>query len=108
VEVKNVIIAQVSTAPLGTGSTSISGFVAEAIKTLRQSGLRFTITPMGTILEAKNMRELFEAIEKCHEALFKAGAKRVYTIILIDDRRDVERTMFDKVKSVEEKLKSQD
>jgi len=102
-----VIIAQVSTAPLGTGSTSISNFVAEAVKALGLSGLKYTITPMGTILEAKNMKELFEAIEQCHEALFKAGAKRVYTVILIDDRRDVERTMFDKVKSVEEKLKPQ-
>ncbi len=103
-----MIIAQVSIAPLGTTSTSISSFVAEAIGTFRQTGLRYTITPMGTILEAKDMKELFDAIEKCHEALFKAGAKRLYTVILIDDRRDVERTMFDKVKSVEEKLKSQD
>lgn len=33
-----------------------------------------------------------------------AGAKRVYTVILIDDRRNVEKGMLDKVKSVQEKL----
>ncbi|MCS7139884.1 MAG: MTH1187 family thiamine-binding protein [Candidatus Nezhaarchaeota archaeon] len=102
-----MIIAQVSVSPIGTGSTSISNFVAEAVRVLKRSGLNFTITPMGTILEAKNLKELFEAIESCHNALFNAGAKRVYTVILIDDRRDIERTMFDKVKSVEEKLKGQ-
>ncbi|MDI9619539.1 MAG: MTH1187 family thiamine-binding protein [Candidatus Nezhaarchaeota archaeon] len=102
-----MVIAQVSTSPLGTSSTSLSGYVAEAVKIIRSSRLNFTITPMGTVIEAGSLKDLFEVIEKCHESLFRAGAKRVYTVLLIDDRRDVERTMYDKVKSLEEKLKSQ-
>jgi len=101
------VIAQVALTPIGTSSTSISSFIAEAIKSLKELKVKHMLTPMGTIIEANNLKELFEAIEKCHEALFKAGAKRVYAVVLIDDRRDVERTMLDKVKSVEEKLSKQ-
>ena len=99
-----MIVAQISTIPIGTESTSISGFVAEAVRALKASGLKVMVTPTGTVVEAKNLWELFRAIEKCHEALCNAGAKRVYMVILIDDRRDVEKGMLDKVKSVQEKL----
>lgn len=99
-----MIIAQVSVTPIGTGSTSISSFVAEAVKVLRDSSLNVVVTSMGTIVEVENLEKLFKAVEKCHEVLYKAGAKRIYTIIIIDDRRDVERRIDDKVKSIEEKL----
>ncbi|NHW44793.1 MAG: MTH1187 family thiamine-binding protein, partial [Candidatus Verstraetearchaeota archaeon] len=63
-----MIVAQISTIPIGTESTSISGFVAEAVKALKASGLKVMVTPTGTVVEAKNLWELFRAVEKCHEA----------------------------------------
>lgn len=99
-----LIVAQASIIPVGTGSTSISSFVAEAVKTLKKSELNIMITPMGTLIEAEDLESIFKAIEECHEALHKIGVKRIYTLVLIDDRRDVERNMADKVRSVEEKL----
>jgi uncharacterized protein YqgV (UPF0045/DUF77 family) len=39
-----------------------------------------------------------------HEAIFKAGAKRVVTDIKIDDRRDEPRKMEDKVEKVKREL----
>lgn len=99
-----MIVAQVSIIPIGTGSTSISSFIAEAVKALKESGLDLMITPMGTVVEAKDLKSIFKAVEKCHEALHKVGVKRIYTLILIDDRSDVDRSMVDKVRSVEEKL----
>ena len=39
-----------------------------------------------------------------HEAPFAEGARRVSTLIKIDDRRDKEQTLEGKVRSVTEKL----
>ena len=45
-------IAEVSIVPIGTATTSVSDFVAGAVSILKNSGLRFELTAMGTILKA--------------------------------------------------------
>jgi uncharacterized protein (TIGR00106 family) len=96
-------IVQFSVVPLGTGSTSISPYVAQVHKVLQQSGVKHTLTPMGTVLEGP-LPQLLEAIQKCHEVPFDQGAQRVMTLINIDDRRDKAATAAGKMKSVEDKL----
>lgn len=96
-------IIQFSVVPLGTGGTSISPYVAQVHQVLQNSGVKHTLTPMGTVLEGPLPR-LMEAIQKCHEVPFEQGAQRVMTLINIDDRRDKEATAAGKVKSVEDKL----
>ncbi|RLE00057.1 MAG: thiamine-binding protein, partial [Aquificota bacterium] len=44
-------VAEVTVVPLGTGSPSLSVYVAKALKILEQSGLKYQLTPMGTIIE---------------------------------------------------------
>lgn len=99
----NKIIAEVSIIPLGWG-TSISSLVAEAVKVLQESGLKYQLTSMGTIIEG-TWGEVMDTIQKMHEKVFQTGALRVSTSIKIDDRRDGrEVSMERKVKAVEEKL----
>lgn len=100
---KRKVIVQFSTSPVGEG-VSLSSFVAEALKEVERSGLRFQLTPMATVLEADTLNEAVEVILKAHEAIFQAGAKRVVTDIKIDDRRDEPRKMEDKVEKVMKKL----
>ena len=97
-------IAEVTIAPLGTGSPSVSRYVAECHKVLAQEkGLKYQLTPMSTIIEGE-LDRILEAVRKMHEVPFAAGAMRVSTSIKIDDRRDKELTMAGKIQSVEEKL----
>ncbi len=97
-------IAEVTIAPLGTGSPSVSRYVAECHKVLAQEkGLKYQLTPMSTIIEG-DLDRILEAVRKMHEVPFAAGAMRVSTSIKIDDRRDKELTMAGKIQSVEEKL----
>jgi len=93
------VIVQFSTAPVGN-KVSISRFVSAALKEVDNSGLRYQLTPMSTVLEADTLREAVEVIFKAHEAVFQAGANRVVTDIKIDDRRDTPRRMEDKVEKV--------
>lgn len=97
-------VVEVSITPLGTGTPSVSGYVAQAHTVLRASGLAHQLTPMGTILEGE-LDLILATIRRMQEAVFDAGAVRVSTLIKIDDRRDrPEHTMAGKVKSVEDKL----
>lgn len=99
----HIIIVEVSIIPLGSG-TSISSLVAEAVKVLQESGLKYQLTSMGTIIEGY-WGEVMDTIQKMHEKLFQSGALRVSTSIKIDDRRDGKGVSMErKVKAVEEKL----
>jgi uncharacterized protein (TIGR00106 family) len=97
------VIVQFSTAPVGEG-VGVSSFVAEALKIVEGSGMRYQLTPMATVLETNCVNEALEVILKAHEAVFRAGAKRVVTDIKIDDRRDEPRKMEDKVEKVRGQL----
>jgi uncharacterized protein (TIGR00106 family) len=99
-ERKMSLIVEFASVPLGTGSTSLSGYVSEACRVVEASGLPYRITPMGTIIEAPSFREAMGVIARAHEALFEVGATRVSTIIKVDDRRDKKRRMGDKVQAL--------
>ncbi|WP_297552042.1 MTH1187 family thiamine-binding protein [Thermococcus sp.] len=97
-----MVIVEFVIVPLG--EKSLSRYVAEVIKLLERKGVKYQLTPMATIIETKTVREAFDIIEEAHELMFNLGAERVSTTIRIDDKRDRERHMEDKVKSVLEKV----
>jgi len=96
-------IMEITVVPVGTGSTSLSGFVAEVVRTLDDTGLKYQITPMGTVVEGE-LALLLATAARMHEKPFTMGAKRVATTIKIDDRRDKPLSMEAKVRAVAEKL----
>ncbi len=96
-------LMEISVVPLGTGSTSLGKYVAEIKTYLEKKGIPHTLTDMGTIIEGE-ISELLSIARELHEMPFKAGAKRVYTNIRIDDRRDKETHLGEKVKRVIERI----
>ncbi len=99
-----MISAEITIIPIGTSGTSLSQYIAAAVSALDEVGIKYEVSGMGTLMETNNPEELFKAIKAAHEAVFTEGANRVATSIKIDDRRDTERTMKDKVTSVKKKL----
>ena len=94
-------IVAVSLSPVGEG-TSVSRYVAAALRVLRaQDRVRHRTDPMFTTLEG-DLDEIFALIRRMQEAVFETGAERVSTVIKIDDRRDREVRMEDKVRAVGE------
>ncbi len=93
-----------SITPLGTGTPSVSKYVAGVERILRSSGLGHQLTAMGTIIEG-DLDAILKVVRQMHEHPFSEGAVRVSTFIKIDDRRDKEHTIAGKIRSVEEKLK---
>ncbi len=96
-------IVELSIVPVGIESTSVSSYVAGAIRVLEKTSLEFELTAMGTIISG-NLDDIIKTIRQMHESCFEAGAMRVLTQIRIDDRRDREGGIEQKVRSVREKL----
>ncbi len=95
-----MIIAEVSIAPLGVG-TSVSKYVKEAVSVLKESGLTVRVGGMSTTIEAPNLDILFELIKKAEAAEINAGAQRVLITLKIDDRRDKDATIMSKISAVD-------
>ena len=95
-------VVEVSIIPLGTGTPSMSRYVADALRVLKESNLKYELTAMGTIIEG-DLDEVLKWIRKMHEVPFGEGVKRVVTTIEIDDRRDKELTIEGKVRAVKSK-----
>lgn len=94
------IIAELTTFPIGIG-TSLSKYVKEAAKEIDSyKGIRVIHHPMGTVIEAESLDQIFDVSKLAHEAILKAGASRVLTQLRIDDRRDKPRKMEDKVAAI--------
>jgi len=96
-------IVELSIVPIGVEGTSLSSYVAGAIKVLEKTGLKFELTAMGTIISG-NLDDIINAIRQMHESCFASGAMRVLTQIRIDDRRDKAGSTEQKIRSVREKL----
>lgn len=96
-------VCSVTIVPMGKES-SVSDILAKCIKVLDDyPELEHEITPMSTQIEGP-LDQILEAVEDMHEAAFEDGASRVYTFITLDDRRDKEQTLEERVTVVEEKL----
>ena len=96
-------IVAVSISPVGSG-VGVSEYVAAALAVVRgQDRIRYRLDPMFTTLEG-DLGEIYALIQQMQEAVFAVGAVRVGTVIKIDDRRDREVRMEDKVAAVEERL----
>lgn len=97
---KQPVIVEIAIVPLGTGTTSLSQYVARCLDVVKQApDVSYQLTAMGTIIQGPIERVL-DLAQKMHEAPFAMGAKRVLTTIKIDDRRDKLATIESKVKAV--------
>lgn len=101
-----MITADFAIVPVGSKDTECKDYVTAAVQAIKDSGLNYQLTGMGTQIEADNLKELYDAITTAQEAVFKIGVGRVYTIIKVDDRRDLDnRTLNVKIDTVNEMLK---
>lgn len=99
------VIVEFSIIPMGEG-TSVSKIIAHAVKELENMGVKHELTPMCTIFETDSVEEALRIVRAAHEAVFKQGVKRAITLVKIDDRRDVDRKMEDKVESLKKAVEN--
>ncbi|MCB4204646.1 MTH1187 family thiamine-binding protein [Deferribacteraceae bacterium V6Fe1] len=94
-------MAYVSITPLDKGE-SVSQYVSKAVKVIKESGLEWQLTPMGTIVAGETTKEVLNVINDAVEAL--EDCNRISISIKIDYRKNREGKLTDKVDSVMKKL----
>ena len=100
-----MITADLCIIPMGIEEAGLGEYIAKAAQIIEESGLNYQITAMGTQIETDNLKKLYEVCEEVQKSIFEMGVPRVYTVLKIDDRRDKEnRTLEEKVKSVEKRM----
>jgi uncharacterized protein (TIGR00106 family) len=94
------VVAEIKIVPLGTATTSLSGYVAACLEVVEKApDIRYELTAMGTVVQGEIGRVL-ELAREMHEVPFAMGAARVLTTISIDDRRDRPLSIQGKVQAV--------
>jgi uncharacterized protein (TIGR00106 family) len=100
-----LIIAELSIVPVGTSSTGLSDYISKAVQAIKDAGVKYQLHSMGTIFEVGEIEKAFKIAKSAHEAVIKAGAKRVLTMLRIDQRLDRPRGMEERVQRVACKVK---
>ena len=91
-----MIIGEISTAPLDKG-IHLHEYVKAAVSAIKNTGVKYKTSAMSTTFEAKDLDEFLRVVRDAHNAIINLGSQRVYTIVKIDDRRDVDATMETKL-----------
>jgi uncharacterized protein (TIGR00106 family) len=89
---------------LGRAQVSASRYIAEIQRRLAaQDRVRYRLHAMGTSLEGTTA-DILAVVAELHAVPFDLGLPRVYTVLKLDERRDREQSLEDKVTSVERLL----
>ena len=92
--------ADLTVIALGRADASASQYIAEIQRRLeRQDAVRYQLHAMGTSLEGSTA-DILAIVAELHAVPFELGIPRVYTVLKLDERRDREQTLEDKVDSV--------
>ena len=83
---------------------SKSKYVAKVIEMIRNSGIDYQFTPMGTIIETDSVQEGLDIVKKAYDIL-EVDCNRIYSTIKIDYRKGYKNRLKQKIESVESKLK---
>ena len=100
------VIVDLCVVPIGVG-LSVSKYIAECEKIIKQAGLKSMLHAYGTNIEGE-WDNVFAAVKKCHERVHEMGAPRISSTLRIGTRTDRDQTMDDKIKSVQLKISEDD
>ncbi len=95
------MIAEFSITPIGAG-VHVGKHVAKAVRIVQDSGLKYELNPMGTVVEGP-WDDVMSLIKRCNDRLLK-DCERLSIAIKIDSRRGRSPPMEQKVRSVTARL----
>ncbi|WP_456460282.1 MTH1187 family thiamine-binding protein [Desulfurobacterium sp.] len=82
---------------------SVSKYVSRIIKMIDESGVKYKLTPMGTVFETDTIEEALEIIKKAYKEL-EPDCNRIYSTVKFDIRKGRKNRMKQKIESVEKRI----
>ena len=89
--------------PTDKQGDSSSEAVSKIIDMIRNSGISYKLTAMGTILETEALQEALEIVNQSYKVL-EPFANRVYCTATIDIRKGKTDRLSQKIQSIESKI----
>lgn len=97
------VLLEFSMFPTDKGE-SVSGYVSQVIAMIRDSGIPYRLTAMGTIVETGSLEQALGLVGQAYRILEQAGCNRVYSSLKLDIRKGKEGRLLGKVDSVRQKI----
>lgn len=97
------VLMEFSMFPTSKQTSSSSLYVSRIIKMIRDSGVSYKLTPMGTIVETNSIEHALDILSKSY-SLLEPDCERVYSVVKFDIRKGRENALEQKIKSVEDKI----
>lgn len=82
---------------------SVSNDVSKVINMIRESGVSYQLTSMGTIIETNTLPEALGIVNKAYEIL-EPNSSRVYSTMSIDIQKNKNNRLRSKIESIEAKI----
>jgi uncharacterized protein (TIGR00106 family) len=93
------VLLEFSMFPTDKGE-SVSKYVSQVIKKIRESGYEYQLTPMGTIIETYTVEEALEVVQDAYMVL-EPHSNRVYSSLKMDIRKGHMGRLKSKIEAVE-------
>ncbi|MBT2968539.1 MAG: hypothetical protein B6D72_18825 [gamma proteobacterium symbiont of Ctena orbiculata] len=97
------VLLEFSIFPLDRGA-SVSAEVSEVVKLVKNSGVEYRLTAMGTLIETSNIADALAIVEKATRVLHDNGCQRVYAAVKIDSRPGREQGLQGKLRSIQQRI----
>jgi uncharacterized protein (TIGR00106 family) len=82
---------------------SVSQYVSEILKMIKERGVSYKLTSMGTILETETLDEALAVVNQSYKVL-EPYSSRVYSSIKLDIRKGKPNRLEEKIQSIESKI----
>jgi uncharacterized protein (TIGR00106 family) len=82
---------------------SVSKQVSKVIGLIRESGINYQLTAMGTLIETNELPEALALVNSCYEVL-EEDSDRVYCTLTMDIQKNKHNRLTSKVESIENKI----
>jgi len=97
------VLMEFSIFPTDQGE-SVSAHVSEVIRMIRDSGVAYRLTPMGTVIETEELPDALVILEQAAAILKQRDCRRVYSAIKLDIREGKSARLEQKIRSVTQKI----
>jgi uncharacterized protein (TIGR00106 family) len=97
------VLMEFSIFPTDQGE-SVSAHVSEVIRMIRETGVAYQLTPMGTLIETEELSDALAVVEQAAAILEQRDCRRIYSAIKLDIRAGRGARLRQKIRSVTEKI----
>jgi uncharacterized protein (TIGR00106 family) len=97
------VLMEFSIFPTDQGE-SVSAHVSEVVRMIRESGVEYRLTPMGTLIETEELSDALAIVGQAAAILQQRDCRRIYSAIKLDIRAGKGARLEQKIRSVIEKI----